>query len=175
MEALFAKLSRFWWMVAAGSALVVAGLVYLALPSHAGRILPPPRARVYTSFDACLLTDTDGVSGSAAAPVWAGMQAASLKTSGKVSFLAVAGPDTVANAIPYLNTLVQRRCDLVLAVGAAEVGAVEAQARAFGSARFAVVGGPAGPNVSTVSHGSATQESAAVQDLVTRAAAEVKN
>jgi hypothetical protein len=148
---------RFWWAVAAVAVALVGLGVYLALPSaQPGRVLPPPRARVYSAFGACLLTDSDGVAGQAAAPVWAGMQAASLKTSAKVSYLAVSGPDTVANAENFVNTLVQRKCDLVLAVGVTEASAVQARAKAYPAVRFVVVGsGAAGGNVTVIPPGSA--------------------
>jgi hypothetical protein len=165
------RLWRYRWVVS-GVVAVCAGLVVvlLAWPSG-GRQLPPPRARVYSQFDACLLTDANGVSGPAAAPVWAGMQAASLKTSGKVSYLSVYGPDTVANAEPYVNTLVQRKCDMVIAVGPTEVAAVRGRAAAFPSERFVVVdSGSSSGNVATVESSSGSAVPLAVQLLVTRAA-----
>jgi hypothetical protein len=168
-RAMRGRLWRYRWLLL-GVAVVCAGVVvFLAWPS--GRRLPPPRARVYTQFDACLLTDSNGVSGPAAAPVWAGMQAASLQTSGKVSFLAVYGADTAANAVPYVNTLVQRRCDLVIAVGAAEVAAVRNRAQAFPGEHFVVVDpGPSGGNVTAVPSSPDNVVSSTVQNLVTRAA-----
>jgi basic membrane lipoprotein Med (substrate-binding protein (PBP1-ABC) superfamily) len=168
-------LRRYWWAGAAG--VVAAGIVLgvtLSRLSQPARALPPPRARVYTAFDACLLTDSGGVTGAQAAPVWAGMQAASLKTSGKVSYLAVSGADTAANAVSYVNTLVQRRCDLVLAVGASEVSAAREQAAAFPKTTFVVVdsGGSKG-NVTAVAPGKGADIAAAVQTLVTNAAQQI--
>jgi hypothetical protein len=169
-------LRRYRWPVLAGAVVLVGLVVFLGWPS--GRQLPPPRARVYTDFSACLLTDAGGVSGAAAAPVWAGMQAASVKTSGKVSYLAVSGPDTQANAVFFVNTLVQRRCDLILAVGPTEVAAVRTQARTFGAVQFVVVertaaAGGTSANVSTVEASSDTTVSSAIEALVTRAASRV--
>ena len=167
-----AWLRRYRWPVLVGAVVVVGLVIYLVWQS--GRQLPPPRARVYTDFSACLLTDANGVSSAAAAPVWAGMQAASLKTSGKVSYLAVSGPDTPANAVPYVNTLVQRRCNLVLAVGPAEVAAVRTQAPTFSAVRFVVVepgtGAGSSANVSTVEQSSDSSVSSSIEELVTRAA-----
>ena len=37
--------------------------------------------------------------------MWSGMQEASLRSSGKVSFLAVYGPDTQANAVPQNDVI----------------------------------------------------------------------
>jgi basic membrane lipoprotein Med (substrate-binding protein (PBP1-ABC) superfamily) len=172
-----AWLRRYRWPLLV-VAVVATGLVVLLLAWPSGRQLPPPRARVYTEFSACLLTDDGGVSGAAAAPVWAGMQAASLKTSGKVSFLAVSGPDTTANAVFYVNTLVQRRCDLVLAVGSTEVAAVRTQASVFPKVHFVVVdsgtatssSGASSGNLSTVEQSSDAAVSSSVEKLVTQAA-----
>ena len=165
-------LRRYWW--AGAAVLVAAGIVLgvtLSRLSQPARALPPPRARVYTAFDACLLTDSGGVTGSQAAPVWAGMQAASLQTSGKVSYLAVAGPDTAANAVSFVNTLVQRRCDLVLAVGPSEVLAAREQATSFPNVAFVVVdSGASKGNVTAVAPGKGAEVTAAVQTLVTDAA-----
>lgn len=166
-------LRRYWW--AAAAAVAVAGIVLGVLltgSSHpAGRTLPPPRARVYTAFDACLLTDADGISGAQAAPVWSGMQAASSATSGKVSYLAVTGDDTAANAVPYVDTLVERKCDLVLAVGAAQVAAARQQAAVFPKVAFVVVdAGSSTGNVTAVPPGKGPDVSAAVRGLVASAA-----
>ncbi|MGW2651791.1 BMP family ABC transporter substrate-binding protein [Streptomyces sp. NPDC001393] len=100
-----------------------------------------PRARQYSASDACLLTDSHGVRGSRAAVVWAGMEDASLATHTKVSSLPVFGPAAVANAVPYVNTLVQRHCDVVLAVGDTQTAAVEQVAPRNPKVRFVVVGG----------------------------------
>ncbi|MGH3636962.1 MAG: hypothetical protein ACRDTS_23335 [Mycobacterium sp.] len=68
--------------------------------------------------------------------------------------------------MPFVNTLVQRKCDLVLAVGASEVAAVAAQAKVFPSARFVVVGSAtAGGNLVVIPQGSAAQ----VRDAVAAA------
>jgi hypothetical protein len=168
-------LRRYWWAV---TVVVVAGGIVLGVvltrPSHPARALPPARARVYTSFDACLLTDADGVASAQAAPVWAGMQAASLQTSGKVSFLAVSGPDTAANAVPYVNTLVQRQCNLVLAVGSSQVAAARQQAAAFPKVQFVVIDkGTSTANVTTVAPGKDADVTAAVKGAVTQAADQV--
>jgi basic membrane lipoprotein Med (substrate-binding protein (PBP1-ABC) superfamily) len=79
------------------------------------------------------------------------MQSASLETLAKVSFLSVVGPDATDNAATYLNTLIVRHCDLIVAVGPAEVAAVSAQAPSSPSMHFAVVGGGEGAaNVAAV-------------------------
>ncbi|MBI3687532.1 MAG: BMP family ABC transporter substrate-binding protein [Actinobacteria bacterium] len=156
----------------AGGAIAVAavGVGWLLWPSPSGRTLPPARARVYTEFSACLLSDSSGVSGKAAAPVWAGMQEASATTAGKVSFLAVAGPESESNARLYLNALVARRCDLILAAGTAEVAAVRARAPALGSTTFVVVGtGSSAGNLTVLPVAPPAGVSAAIRDVVVAA------
>jgi hypothetical protein len=87
------------WLLVTGSALVVAVAVGWAVwPSQ-----PAPRARQYLEFTACLLTDDHGITGPEAAPVWAGMQEASLATRAKVQFASVVGRQSVENAVPFLT------------------------------------------------------------------------
>jgi hypothetical protein len=137
------------WLVVAGVLAVVGGVVAWWLwPSGSA---PAPRARHYRDVDACLLTDEQGLAGGQAAAVWAGMRDASAATRARVSYLPVVGEQTSENALPYLNGLIQRRCDVVLAAGPAEVAAVLADAGQFPAVRFVVVGaGAAGGNVTGV-------------------------
>ena len=80
-------------------------------------ITPIARARSYSQASNCLLTDPAGIQGTLAAAVWAGMQAASATTHAQVSYLPIQGPDTVANAEVYINTLAMRGCTVILAAG----------------------------------------------------------
>lgn len=130
-----------WFLAVA--AVVAAGCTVAGCgsPSPAG----DPRARAYTNYRACLLTGAAGIAGPVAAPAWAGLQSASLATHAKVSYLAVSGPQTEANATTYVATLVVQQCDVIIGAGAAEQAAVIADAGRFRSARFAVVGTSAGP------------------------------
>lgn len=98
-----------------------------------------PRAREYRDFAACLLTDGQGLAGEHAGAVWAGMQDASASTRVRVQYVQVIGEATVANARPYLAGLLQRRCDVVVAVGSAQVGAVAAVAPQNSNVRFVVL------------------------------------
>jgi hypothetical protein len=140
-------------MVAAAG-VVAAGVVALVVwwPSDEESGLPPARARVYADYSACLLTAGQGLASPGVAPVWAGLQDASGDTGIKVSYLAAAGPVTDAAYLPYLNSLVQRRCDVVLTVGEPGTAVALAQAGAHPSIRFITVGGSGHPaaNVSPV-------------------------
>ncbi|MGW0432570.1 hypothetical protein ACWDV4_08490 [Micromonospora sp. NPDC003197] len=131
---------------------------------------PEPRARQYREATACLLTDDRGVTGPEAAAVWAGMQDASLRTRAKVQFLEVDGAQTIDNARTYLGSLVQGRCDLVLAVGEVPVGAVRENAARFPSARFVTVGsGASTANVSVVTEPTPEAVRAQVDRIVAEA------
>src|SRR5574340_860169 len=122
---------RWLWWVAGSGAVVAVGLGVWFWLSAGGRHMPPARARVYTAFSTCLLTGPRGLADGQVAPVWAGMEEASLATRAKVSYLPVAGPATVGAATPYLGSLVAQHCDVIIAVGAPETAAVNA-----GSGRF---------------------------------------
>jgi basic membrane lipoprotein Med (substrate-binding protein (PBP1-ABC) superfamily) len=126
--------------------------------SAAGPAAPASRARAYASVKACLLTGAQGVAGSPATQVWAGMQDASLQTHAQVSYLAVSGPATKANALPFLWSLLVEHCNVVIASGSAEQAAALADAAKFPAVRFVMAGlagdGPVGgSNVSAVSAG----------------------
>ncbi|GHF04230.1 BMP family ABC transporter substrate-binding protein [Streptomyces morookaense] len=129
-----------WIAVGAGAVVLTGGLVAAIMLSNGEDGARKPRARQYTDHSACLLTDGRGAAGADTAPVWAGMEDASSATHAKVTSLSVFGPDTVANAVPYVNTLVQRRCDIVLTVGRTRGAAAEEVAARTPEARFVVVG-----------------------------------
>ncbi|WP_162602677.1 type 1 periplasmic-binding domain-containing protein [Streptomyces spongiicola] len=134
--------------IAASAGVIVFGLVAVWLFVGGGQDGPPdPRARQYKDFDACLLTGEKGIAaGTPAAPVWEGMQEASLETRVRVSYVPVVGPQSADNARPFLNSLVQRRCDVVLAVGEAQVDAVRSGAAQHPGIRFVAVDGASGPS-----------------------------
>lgn len=137
------------WVIIAAVLVVLAGVLTWVL--WPGDDRPDPRARVYTDASACLLTPAAGVVDPAAAPVWAGMQKASLSTRGKVSFLEVDGPQTGDNAKSYLGTLASGGCDLVLVAGAAPLAALGSSVTSYPKVHFvAVGGGTAQANVAVV-------------------------
>lgn len=138
---------RLWW-IAAGAAVVLAGVVVwlVARPDD-----DPVRERRYRAESACLLTGDQGIRGPVASQVWTGMQRASLATRIQVSFLDVPG---AADAASILAGLTQGHCDLLVAVDPEPVAAVADGAKSFPAQRFAVVGGAAATNV-TVLDGTA--------------------
>ncbi|MFJ3337627.1 hypothetical protein [Streptomyces sp. NPDC086766] len=139
--------------VAVVAALVVAGVLLLG---HDDRPpIPETRARHYTETDACLLTGKDGITGTTAARVWQGMQDASLATHARVSYSQVSGEQSVGNARPFLNGMLQRSCDVVLAVGRPETTAAAQSAPRYAKVGFVLVGGGdrSGGNVTTVGAG----------------------
>jgi basic membrane lipoprotein Med (substrate-binding protein (PBP1-ABC) superfamily) len=165
------RLSGRVWCIA-GAVLVAVALVttLVVVLGHRGRQLPPPRARQYRAVDACLLTGSGGLADPPTAAVWAGMQDASLATRARVSYLPVVGPDTVAAALPFAQSLIQRHCAVVVAVGQVEVGAAAKEAPDHSDIRFVLVGGTAGgANVSVVAAGPRERVRPAVAEVVTRA------
>jgi hypothetical protein len=134
-----------------GIGLAVSGAP-LPWSSSGGRVLPSPRARVYESVDACLLTGPQGLADPVTSQVWAGMEDASKATSARVSYLAVTGPPTEAEAAPFAGTLLLRGCKVIVASGTPERAAVLAKAAQFSSVRFVVQGAAAGspPNVTAL-------------------------
>jgi hypothetical protein len=140
---------RWVWLTLGGVAVAGAalGLVVPGVrwPGSGGRSLPPSRARVYENVDACLLTGSRGLADPAAAQVWAGMEDASRATTARVSYLAVTGPATEAEAVPFVGSLLVRGCRVIVASGAAEQAAVLADAGRFPGTRFVVTGPATGP------------------------------
>jgi hypothetical protein len=118
-----------------------------------------PRAREYRDVSACLLTDGQGVASAEAAPVWAGMQDASLATRGQVRYLSVVGDQAPANARSFVGTLVLGRCAVIVASGDLAVEAVLSVAREQAQQHFIVV----------------TNKSAALSNVVVVAASPVSS
>ncbi|MEU6402920.1 hypothetical protein [Streptomyces sp. NPDC046985] len=158
--------------LAAAAVAVVGALVVTAvlLSRHDDRPpIPDTRARHYTETDACLLTGQSGIAAGAAADVWQGMQDASRATHARVSYSAVTGEQSAGNARPFLNGMLQRSCDVVLAVGGPEVTAAAQTAPQHGKVAFVLVGGGhASRNVTTVAVGDGLRDhvTAAVERAV---------
>ncbi|GIJ44112.1 hypothetical protein Val02_09980 [Virgisporangium aliadipatigenens] len=155
--------------MSAAVVLVVAALVAWIRWPH-DEPAPPPRAREYLDFTACLLTDAAGVLGADAAPVWAGMQAASAQTRARVQYLAATGATTADDAVPFLNSLAQGGCGVVIGTGTLAVQAIEKGAARFPSVRFVVVGMPlVAPNVTVVTASPDSPVDEAVRKVVVAA------
>jgi basic membrane lipoprotein Med (substrate-binding protein (PBP1-ABC) superfamily) len=154
----------------AAISVVVAGLVvWLAWPS-APSIPGAERVRQYTNVRACMLTGADGVTDSVAAAAWAGMQSASNSSRAMVSYLPVPGPASKASAVPYVASLVQRQCIVIVAVGHAQVAAATSQAARYGHVHFIVITrGPAVSGVVRVPSTPTAQVHQAVQAAVSAA------
>jgi basic membrane lipoprotein Med (substrate-binding protein (PBP1-ABC) superfamily) len=151
-----------WAAAVAGT--VLAGLsVWVLWPASE----PAPRARQYLASTACLLTDGQGIAGAPSASVWAAMQEASVATGVKVQYLPAIGARSAADAAPYLTSLVQRQCGLIVAVGGPPVAAVEVAATKYPNVRFAAIGGAvSGPNVTVVEQEPAARMHARIGALV---------
>lgn len=166
---------RRWWAFGVTVAVVglVGGVAWLLRPSGGSAYDPPSRTRQYVAFTACLLTGPAGLADASARAVWSGMEAASSATSAQVSYLSVpvGEADTVGAATPLVNTMVEQRCGLIVAVGSAEVAAVQGVAAQHAASRFALVGGgsPAG-NVVVLPTVGVSSVSARVQTVVRDAA-----
>ncbi|MFF4902091.1 hypothetical protein [Streptomyces sp. NPDC001068] len=146
-------------VAAAVAAVVAAGVIVtvaLRPDGEGGPRVPDTRARHYTEVDACLLTDGKGITGGTAAEVWQGMQDASSKTHARVSYAQVIGEQNTGNARPFLNGLLQRSCDVVLAVGRPEAAVAAQAAPVHRDVGFVLVGdtAAAGTNVTAVRVGA---------------------
>ncbi|MFF9392888.1 type 1 periplasmic-binding domain-containing protein [Streptomyces griseoluteus] len=158
---------RAW--IAAGAVLLVA--VVAGVWVHlAGRQDGPPdtRARQYKEFDACLLTGDKGIAqGTDAASAWQGMQQASLETRARINYVPVTGAQSVANTEPFLNSLMQRHCGVLVAVGAPQARVAREAAANHAEVRFVLVDGASsatrGPekNVTVAKPGDALPETVA--------------
>jgi hypothetical protein len=126
--------ARLWVALVAviGAAVGITG--WLLWPRSAAP--PVAHARQYLDVSACLLTGPAGVEPqSQAAPVWASMQSASLATHVMVSYLPASGQAAVPS---LLNTMVQRRCAVIITSGVSSAQ-VAVAAKANPDQRFVLV------------------------------------
>jgi hypothetical protein len=163
---------RGFWFLIGGACLAICGLAVgltLVFTDGGSSSASVAGERWYSNSQACLLTGDRGLADPAAAPLWAGMQQASLTTHAKVSYLAVMGPQTKGNALSFLGSLLVRHCGVVLAAGSAQRDAVAARAHQYPSVKFAVVGGVPGASNVTVLSGKAAAIRDGAADEVLRA------
>jgi hypothetical protein len=112
------------------AALVAAWALWPATPAAA------PAARQYLDASACLLTGAGGVSpGTAGAQAWSAMESASAASRVMVSHLPNAKP---ADVPVLLNTLIERRCGVIVVTGASP-DQVASAARVNPGRRFVLV------------------------------------
>lgn len=158
-----------WPVLAAAAVLAGAAVLWVLWPSSP-QIPGADRVRQYTNVRACLLTGAGGVAQGPAAQAWAGMEDASASTRAMVSYLPVSGPSTEAAAVPYVATLVQRQCRVIVAVGAAPVAAALRESGRFSQVRFVVAAGKAaGGNVMSITPASGSRLRAGVDAAVVAA------
>jgi basic membrane lipoprotein Med (substrate-binding protein (PBP1-ABC) superfamily) len=169
-SALGSTARRHWRLITAILILVGAAITVITIAVHSDkpdRQLPPTRAREYTNFQACLLTGEQGPTDPLVQPIWAGLQEASQQTHAKVSYLAVAGPNTVGNTLPYLTTLIQRQCNLILAAGTTQTDAIKQIAQQHPQTQFAITGtSNKTPNITTIPTGRDDETRTAISDLI---------
>jgi hypothetical protein len=116
----------------AAAVLLVVGWMLWPRPAA----VPAPTTRQYLDTSACLLTGPDGVTpGTPGARVWQTIESASLATRVMVSYLPVARP---ADASAMLNTLVERRCGVIVVMDASRVQ-VASTAKANPGHRFILI------------------------------------
>ena len=118
-----------WWLAGGAAFVLVVALTWALWP--ASEPDPPPRAREYLDYTACLLTGDRGIADPQAAPVWAGLQDASLATRAKVQYLAVTGPQTAENGVPGDCRVAEHT-----AVPSATSGTARPSAKSAASSRF---------------------------------------
>jgi len=100
----------------------------------------------YLNVSACLLTGPSGITpGTASAPVWDAMRAASQASHVMVSYLPDTGP---ADVTPMLNTLIERQCGVIVATSDA-TSAVAKAARANPHQSFLLVAAQGGHAAAT--------------------------
>lgn len=148
-----------WWM--AGIVVPVVGVALaIWLWSSGSRELPPSRATEYKDFQACLLTGPQGLADPKVTPLWDGMHDASKTTQAKVSYLATDNSDPA----PFVTTLLQRKCNIVITIDAAHNAAAAQLAPKHPEVRFAQVGGSSTvSNVAALPSNSAEQKAAVAQ------------
>jgi hypothetical protein len=168
-----------WWRARSGRArllllggpglVAVAVVVLLVVTLTWGTT---PRARQYIAFTACLLTDSHGLAARPAEQAWSGMEKASLATRAQVEYLPVMSGSTPAAAMPYLASLLQRHCKVVIASGPAQVAAlVSERARPAGVRLVAMGSVPARSGIMTVP-ASGSGVAPAVDQVITAAVAQ---
>ncbi|GHF41515.1 hypothetical protein GCM10010359_50210 [Streptomyces morookaense] len=126
------------WIAVLICAAVIAGLVIWIAGS--GDDTPRIKANnISRNFRACLLTDTSDAA--ATAPLWSGMQDAARTTPVNAQRI-VAPTTTTPDLVPYVNSLVSRKCGLIIAAGINLHDAVATAAQHNPHQQFLYTGNP---------------------------------
>ncbi|GIH08569.1 hypothetical protein Rhe02_66360 [Rhizocola hellebori] len=128
------KLSWWSWGGIAGLAVILAVVAWIAWPPPTTP--EPSRAREYRDFDMCILTDSNGIAAKPASAAWAALQEVSKRHSVRLSYLTVSGEQTEANAKQFLNTQVQQRCGIIVAVGQTQAAAADSLKASYPKVTF---------------------------------------
>lgn len=134
------RVPRKAWIIsgtASGITALATGILVL-LPASSST--PEPRARTYRNIDACLLTDSRGISTGTARATWQGMQDYSHATAVRVSYIPVTGPDTTANTEQFLASLIQRHCTTIISTGNTQNMAAIKASPQTPQTRFVIIG-----------------------------------
>ncbi|WP_329365021.1 hypothetical protein [Streptomyces sp. NBC_01483] len=97
------------------------------------------------------------------------MQKASLDTRARVTYVPVTGVQSVGNARPFFNSLMQRQCDVVLAVGTPQVRVTQAAAGKNPSVRFVVVDDASGAKAERPGNVTVAQPDGELEETVAEA------
>ena len=86
-----------------------------------------------------MLTGPGGISRDPAAAAWASLQPVAAQAKVRLSYLAVAGEDSVPRATSFIAVQARQGCDIIVAVGESEVAAVTTSMTAYPHIQFVVV------------------------------------
>jgi basic membrane lipoprotein Med (substrate-binding protein (PBP1-ABC) superfamily) len=156
---------KFWLVTAPVTLAAVGALTLLAAMwfggPHAPRIVANNISR---NFRACLISDSNGAAGALSA--WAGMQQAT--HTAPINAQRIQTPTaTTPTALPYINSLVQRHCGLIISAGTDLHDAVDTAAQHNPHQRFINIGPPIQqPNVQNLP----TATPSLISDIVRSAA-----
>lgn len=157
------RLRRLLWWWTAGMTVVLAAVALVVwLRPSSERTLPPTRATEYKDVQACLLTGPQGLADPRITPIWDGMQDASKATQARVSYLATDNSDPA----PYVATLIQRKCTVVVTAEASHSAAAAALASEHPNVRFAQIGGSSASSNVVGLPNESTEQKTAIAHLI---------
>ncbi|MEU3535742.1 BMP family ABC transporter substrate-binding protein [Streptomyces murinus] len=152
------------WLAAAAGALAVIGLLaWLALTLPTGPRAPKVVANnISRNFRTCLINSQRDAS--VAQTVWSALQKGADSAAINAQHITIPRSSTTARALPYVNSLVQHHCGLVVSVGPSLHDAVTTAARNNPHQKFIAIGASIElPNVQTFSPADQSAAVSAVQ------------